>query len=1714
MLKRQSKFWATLLVVVLMVSLLPAFNPGVAMAASDGSEPVQTIDLLPGWQQLGLDYNLLEPEFVTMLPDGNGALVTIQEGSAVTAVYSDGGTWRLADIFQLAAGAEPDGIAVTGDGKLAVTANEENQTVSLLDLSSGLDAISLTGTVDVLALLADETNLKKTSKGKVDPEGIAVFSRNGKNYALVALEKSASLLVLDITDPQNVSKVALLPVGISGDAAEPADRAAEPEGVAVSPDGSLIAVGNEEEGTVSLIPVKDGQNGIAFGQRVDYDPEGSECEIVSFTPDGKKLLVTNSEENQVLILNISSLNSISTLKSISVATYGEPTSVAVHPGGEYALVTVADGQNPTVTPGKVLGVSLQDGTLGQIFQDFTVGQVPDSIAIGGDGKWAVVANEAENSDETDEDDLITGSIAVLNLTGLTPPGAGSFAGAKIAVFADPHYFDPDLLVEEGPAFEEYLARDRKLLAESSAIARAAVDAIKNSDADLVLVPGDLTKDGEMSSHQKFAALLAELEAAGKKVYVINGNHDVNNSDAVKYLGEITEPVDNVTPAEFMNIYLEFGYDEALATDPNSLSYVAEPVPGLRLVVMDAAQYEPEATVEGALSPETLNWVKEQVAAAALEGKLVIGMMHHGLIDHFSVQRQFFPEYIVQDADQVAAELAASGLQAVFTGHFHAQDVVQKQFGSKTLYDIETGSLVTYPSPYRLVEITPDQKVQITTHNIQAIDYDLGGKDFTTYARDYLVQGLNGLIPQIVAGILVAEGLTVKDLLVQAMVDHYQGDETIDPQLMPAIQAMTGSSDALTQMVGLTLLSLGSDPVPADNEVNLPTSITVDPIAKTPGDSVTISGATNLDEVSIKVIRPDGTILYVEVITASNGAYTHTFDLPADAQTGAYTVVAGQGNNVATATFEVTTAPSGNADLSSLVLSAGELTPAFNEDIQNYIASVANSVDSLSVTAVTADAGAMLTINGQAATSGTTYGPIALAVGENEITITVTAADGTVKEYTVTVIREGLPATITIDPIPNRTPGDSVTISGATNLDEVSIKVIRPDGTILYVEVITASNGAYTHTFDLPADAQTGAYTVVAGQGNNVATATFEVTTAPSGNADLSSLVLSAGELTPAFNEDIQNYIASVANSVDSLSVTAVTADAGAMLTINGQAATSGTTYGPIALAVGENEITITVTAADGTVKKYVVIVTRLQYQDETPPSFATGYPKVDNVNKNSVDLLVQTDENGTAYYVVLADGANAPSAAQIKAGQNADGQAVLLKGSIPLTAGSAARTTINGLTAATRYDIYVVVADAVSNLQPAAIKLDITTKSGSSSGGGAFSGSTTPPGAVRPVSDNTVEDALEQADTSGQVVLTAPAGREQIALTVDQLDKIAASDKPARLEVAGVQFTLPPAVVAALSQLSAAQVEVSVTAVDANTEQQLTTAAGAAHLQLAGKILELEITAVTASGSREEISQFSEALTVALAVPAAAREAATAGRLDAYRYNEATGTWSALDAHYDATTQAMIFQTDHLSKYALFEKLEAQLPRTTFADIHGHWAQNEIEIMAGQGIARGVGDNKFNPDGQVTRAEFAAFLLRSLGLEETAPEKGNFPDVAAGSWYYGAVETAYANGLVSGYEDGAFRPEAKITRQEIAAMVTRALNKDGQQIEVEDAESVLSTFADGSIISSWARGSVATAVEAGILRGRGDSLIAPQANATRAEAVVMLYRMLVYLGRL
>lgn len=295
---------------------------------------------------------------------------------------------------------------------------------------------------------------------------------------------------------------------------------------------------------------------------------------------------------------------------------------------------------------------------------------------------------------------------------------------RIAVMSDLHYLSPDMIADTED-FEHAFNSDRKLLKESSSVLREMLERVRADKPDILLVSGDLTKDGEQECHAALAKQLQQLQqdVPGLKIYVINGNHDIRNYNAKNFntADGKAVPATRTEPEDFKQIY-DFVYSDptviatftpAEGNKAGGLSYVARPVEGLTVIAMDTCRYSSDNTsngddeheTSGAISADLEKWVIEQTAAAKARGDLVIGLEHHGLVPHFDVQPTILPMYLVNGYERIAQEYADAGMSVVFTGHMHAVDIsAMTTKAGNTFYDIETGSALTYPCPVRFVDL--------------------------------------------------------------------------------------------------------------------------------------------------------------------------------------------------------------------------------------------------------------------------------------------------------------------------------------------------------------------------------------------------------------------------------------------------------------------------------------------------------------------------------------------------------------------------------------------------------------------------------------------------------------------------------------------------------------------------------------------------------------------------------------------------------------------------------------------------------------------------------------------------------------------------------------------------------------------------------------------------------------------------------------------------
>ncbi|MCL2838555.1 MAG: S-layer homology domain-containing protein [Oscillospiraceae bacterium] len=162
--------------------------------------------------------------------------------------------------------------------------------------------------------------------------------------------------------------------------------------------------------------------------------------------------------------------------------------------------------------------------------------------------------------------------------------------------------------------------------------------------------------------------------------------------------------------------------------------------------------------------------------------------------------------------------------------------------------------------------------------------------------------------------------------------------------------------------------------------------------------------------------------------------------------------------------------------------------------------------------------------------------------------------------------------------------------------------------------------------------------------------------------------------------------------------------------------------------------------------------------------------------------------------------------------------------------------------------------------------------------------------------------------------------------------------------------------------------------------------------------------------------------------------------------------------------------------------------------------------MYAQGVVNGVGNGQFAPNYNITRAQFAAILVRALGIPLNAESNNGdiFTDVNGTDWFASAVAAAYNVGLIRGY-NGYFRPNDEVSRQEMAIMLMTALEYMGFE---NDNYADLSSFNDASSIADWAYNATSGAVGAGLMSGIGNGEFSPRTSATRAQATVVISRLL------
>ena len=306
--------------------------------------------------------------------------------------------------------------------------------------------------------------------------------------------------------------------------------------------------------------------------------------------------------------------------------------------------------------------------------------------------------------------------------------------------------------------------------------------LEQQNIDFLLLPGDLTQHGEKENHAWLQKRLSQLPFP---VYVIPGNHDVPNLLANEHLIGLND---------FPYYYQKYGYD-----NPEQLYYICEVLPGVQLIGLNSNNFDESGKQLGYLDEPQLAWL-EQVLPQ-VKDKLVLVMVHHNVVEHLPNQsaHPLGRRYMLDNAPVLRKILAEAGVNLVFTGHLHVQDVAY----ADGIYDITTGSLVSYPHPYRILQLRTDEQgkrsLQIESHRVESVP---GWENLSHHSREWMGDRSGPFVLKL----LTAEPLNLPVADAEKLISHLRyfwaniadGDALFDfPEFSPAARRYFEAFSATT-----------------------------------------------------------------------------------------------------------------------------------------------------------------------------------------------------------------------------------------------------------------------------------------------------------------------------------------------------------------------------------------------------------------------------------------------------------------------------------------------------------------------------------------------------------------------------------------------------------------------------------------------------------------------------------------------------------------------------------------------------------------------------------------------------------------------------------------------------------------------------------------------------------------------------------------------------
>lgn len=313
---------------------------------------------------------------------------------------------------------------------------------------------------------------------------------------------------------------------------------------------------------------------------------------------------------------------------------------------------------------------------------------------------------------------------------------------KFYVMADPHFFDTALGCS-GKEYEDFMHYEQKCFAETESINKSVFEFLKNAnEADIVLIAGDLSFNGEKKSHEGFIKLLYELKNSGKKIYVVTADHDFKwkREDTFAFGENGRYSPEHTERDELIELYKDFGFGDAIAIDKEHLSYVAQLSDDVRLMALNC-----DLKKDGKyyFFEEQREWIEKQAEKAREDNQTIVAMCHYPILPGQPLFSLISP-MLIRDAHKFASFLADNGIHIIFTGHMHNQSINEliTEKGNK-LYDITTGSVIADPAFIRLVKILDEETVEIKS--IPTPDFEWDTDDCKKYLADMFDRMIVNLI---------------------------------------------------------------------------------------------------------------------------------------------------------------------------------------------------------------------------------------------------------------------------------------------------------------------------------------------------------------------------------------------------------------------------------------------------------------------------------------------------------------------------------------------------------------------------------------------------------------------------------------------------------------------------------------------------------------------------------------------------------------------------------------------------------------------------------------------------------------------------------------------------------------------------------------------------------------------------------------------------------